>query len=83
MGNNYSLPAWLPEADLYLFDCGDAQQAYRVFGCHEGGATPEGVPIFRFVVWAPNAKSIHVVGDFNDWDQQANPLTLMHDGIWV
>ena len=83
MGNKNSLPAWLPEADLYLFDCGDAQQAYRVFGCHEGGTTPDGVPLYRFVVWAPNAKSIHVVGDFNGWDQTANPLELVHDGIWA
>ena len=73
---------WPPETDLYLFDEGNAQRAYLVFGCHKV-EQPAGQPaLHRFTVWAPHAKSIHVVGDFNDWDQTANPLALVHPGVW-
>jgi len=41
---------------------------------HERGTT--------FRVWAPNADSVHVVGDFNKWDERANPLTHEADGYW-
>ena len=37
----------------------------------------------RFAVWAPHAKSISVVGDFNEWDTRINPMTRGRDGeIW-
>ena len=83
MDNLAALPDWLPETDLYLFDRGEAQRAYLAFGCHRGGQTPDGVPLHHFVVWAPHAKSIHVVGDFNDWDEHANALNMVHPGIWA
>ena len=83
LGENGLLPAWLPEADLYLFDRGEAQRAYLTFGCHPGEPTPEGEPTHHFAVWAPNAKSVHVVGDFNEWDETATPLARVHDTIWV
>ena len=73
----------LPETDLYLFDEGNAHQAYLVFGCHPLGVDAEGNALHRFVVWAPHAKSIHVVGDFNDWDEAADPLIPVHPGIWA
>ncbi|WP_240539886.1 1,4-alpha-glucan branching protein GlgB [Salinarimonas soli] len=54
---------------------------YRVLGAQRrnvGGA--EG---FLFAVWAPNARRVSVVGDFNDWDGRRNPMRLRHDGgIW-
>ena len=46
--------------------------AYRFLGAHpEKREEGKG---FRFRVWAPAAKAVSVVGDFNDWDPQANPL---------
>lgn len=41
---------------------------------HEGGC--------RFVVWAPHADTVHVVGEFNDWDESCHPLEKSDDGWW-
>ncbi len=54
--------------------------AYRFFGSHpEKNEEGKG---FRFRVWAPAAKGVSVVGDFNQWDPHANPLTKSLEGIW-
>ena len=75
----------LPDADLYLFGRGDARQAYRLFGCHklEGAQGPKGEDIYRFVVWAPAAKSVSLVGDFNGWNDTANPMQEVRHGIYA
>lgn len=75
-------PSILPEADVYLFGVGEARRAYLSLGCHEVPAEGD-EPLFRFAVWAPNAKSVHVVGDFNEWDQHSNPMQATESGIWV
>ncbi|MBQ9042950.1 MAG: 1,4-alpha-glucan branching protein GlgB [Eggerthellaceae bacterium] len=83
MDNSANNPTTLPEADLYLFGRGEARRAYLVFGCHEV-ANPNGEePLFRFAVWAPNAKSVHIVGDFNGWNERANAMNQESPGIWV
>ncbi len=51
-------------------------RAYEFLGCHREG----GRRVFR--VWAPNARSVSVVGDFNAWDAGRTPMTRDHDGIW-
>ena len=56
--------------DLYLFQTGKAQKAYLTFGCHYQKETKT----YRFTVWAPNAKSVSVVGDFNFWNPLAHPM---------
>ncbi len=55
--------------------------AYRFLGAHpEKTGKGKG---FRFRVWAPAAKSVSVVGDFNEWNTQANPLECVGaGGIW-
>ena len=74
----------LPDADLYLFGRGDARRAYLVFGCHRLSQTDEtGEPLYRFVVWAPHARSVSVVGDFNEWDSSAHPMTQVRPGIYA
>ena len=75
----------LPDADLYLFGRGKARQAYRLFGCHklEAGEIPANEDLYRFVVWAPHAKSVSVVGDFNAWDETANPMKEVRHGIFA
>jgi 1,4-alpha-glucan branching enzyme len=69
----------LTDHDIYLFREGSHSRLYEKFGCTlaEGG-------IAQFVVWAPNAESVSVIGDFNDWNAGANPLRPRPDGsgIW-
>ncbi len=76
-GNNNSNPNDFP---LYLFYQGKNYEAYKFFGVHSKkkgrGYT------FNFKVWAPNAVSISVVGDFNEWDRTKNPMKLIADGVW-
>ena len=64
------------EFDLDTFFCGRSTDAYTYFGCHKDG---NGL-IFR--VWAPNAQSISVVGDFNGWNDTANPMNRIDGGIF-
>ena len=56
----------LSEFDLYLFHQGTNFHAYEMLGAHF--AEQDGKKGVRFAVWAPHAKSVSVVGDFNDWD---------------
>jgi len=62
----------LTDFDLHLFNEGTLFRAYEKLGAHpiEG----PGEPGFRFAVWAPNAQRVSVVGDFNRWDERANPM---------
>ena len=68
MNKNYS--SKLPETykfPLYLFYQGKNCEAYKFFGVHEVEKDNKKYHCFR--VWAPNAVSISVVGDFNDWNK--------------
>ncbi len=76
------LSKFITDFDLYLFDRGDAQRAYNVFGCHPLPES-EGKDSFIFLVWAPHAKAVSIVGDFNDWDDTANPMENFHKGVWA
>src|SRR6478736_609164 len=63
--------------DHYLFREGTHTRLYEKLGAHlvAGGGT-------RFAVWAPNARSVAVVGDFNGWDPRAHPMQGSDAGIW-
>ena len=67
--------------DLYLMAAGTWYRSYDKMGAHptcENGASG-----YRFAVWAPDVRSVHVVGDFNGWDTLANPLSpLPTGGVW-
>ena len=69
---------YVPNDDIYLFNTGGARMAYLTFGCRY---MPE-CGMHRFVVWAPNAREVSVVGDFNGWDGSASPMTRREDGVW-
>lgn len=73
----------LPSAeDRYLFNEGTHGRLYRVLGAHPG--TVGGEHGVHFGVWAPNADSVSVFGDFNGWDKAAHPLTSSGEaGIWT
>ena len=65
--------------EIYLFNTGEAQRAYNTLGCHY----IEELDMHRFCVWAPNAAAVSVVGDFNGWNAQANPMEQMEGGVWT
>ncbi|MCC6921829.1 MAG: 1,4-alpha-glucan branching protein GlgB [Nitrosomonas sp.] len=77
----YSFSLQMTEHDLYLFNEGKLNQAYRMLGAHRvRNAGVEGV---RFAVWAPNAERVSVVGDFNRWDGRMHPMCVHHSsGVW-
>ncbi len=66
--------------ELKLFHQGENYFAYKFFGSHKAVKRNKTGVIFR--VWAPNAKAVSVVGDFNDWERNANPASSSKDGIW-
>ena len=67
--------------DLYLNGMGKWYKSYEKMGAHP--AVLNGEQGWAFNVWAPEVKSVHIVGDFNDWDATATPLTeTKTGGIW-
>ena len=71
----------LTETDLYLFNEGNHFRLYEKLGAHPGSV--EGMEGTYFAVWAPNARKVSVVGDFNSWDARRHPLRpLGSSGIW-
>ncbi|WP_221227782.1 1,4-alpha-glucan branching protein GlgB [Rhodocyclus tenuis] len=65
--------------DLYLYNEGRNTQAYGMLGAH---VQDSGGVVFR--VWAPNAARVSVVGEFNGWDGNADPLaSLGASGVWA
>src|SRR5215470_13241369 len=73
----------LTDADIYLFREGTYVRAYEKLGAHPVSAA-EGAQGTHFAVWAPNAGSVSVVGDFNGWNPASHPLQPRWDssGIW-
>ena len=70
------------DMDAYLFGKGRHYDIYKKLGSHP--SVENGEEGFFFGVWAPNAQSVSVVGDFNGWDPQANPMQGPNDvGIWT
>ena len=66
---------------LYLFHQGTNYRAYELMGCHPAKRGRGSGYIFR--VWAPHAKSVSVVGDFNNWSRDVNPMKrISDDGLW-
>ena len=69
---------FISEADQYLFAQGTHYDIYKKLGAHP--SEEDGVSGTYFAVWAPNAASVHVIGTFNGWDEEANPLTKLGPG---
>ncbi|HET6182522.1 MAG TPA: 1,4-alpha-glucan branching protein GlgB [Acetobacteraceae bacterium] len=77
----YSFGLLLSDLDLYLFNEGRHFELAFALGARP--MTIDGVAGVRFAVWAPNARAVAVVGDFNSWDTRRNPMRLRHDaGVW-
>ncbi len=76
----YAFPPQLSDFDLHLIGEGKHYDLYEKLGAHP--TQVDGVPGVRFAVWAPNARRVSVVGDFNGWDERMNPMRLRSGGIW-
>src|ERR1700716_3918278 len=62
--------------DQYLFREGTHTRLYEKLGAH---LAPDAT---HFAVWAPDAQSVAVIGDFNDWDPRRHPMQGSDAGIW-
>lgn len=77
----YSFLPTFGEMDQYLFCKGVHYKLYNRMGGRL--TTHHGVAGCRFAVWAPNAKSVSFIGDFNNWDGRANPMRVLgYSGVW-
>jgi 1,4-alpha-glucan branching enzyme len=77
----YAFMPTLGEIDLYLAGEGRHEELYQKLGAHVHET--EGVIGVAFAVWAPSARSVSVVGDFNSWDGRLHPMrSLGSSGIW-
>ena len=63
---------------LYLYHHGKNDRIYDLFGAHK--EVRDGIEGYVFRVWAPHARSVSVVGDFNGWDESVNVMQRMIDG---
>ena len=76
----YRFPPVLSDFDLYLLGEGTDQRLYDKLGAHP--LTIDGVDGVAFVVFAPNARRVSVVGDFNFWDARRHPMRVRGVGYW-
>jgi len=75
--------SYFTEMDSYLFGQATHYEIYNKLGVHPG--EENGEKGFYFDVWAPHAQAVHVFGDFNGWDENANSLYRVDPqemGVW-
>lgn len=70
----------LDAVERYLFNEGSNAYSYRFLGCH---LLPESKDHYRFAVWAPHAKAVSLVGEWNDWNPDECPMEKADDSIWA
>ena len=72
MAEKKKKPYEIGELDQYLFGQGNHYEIYKKLGAHlVQDGKQKGV---YFAVWAPHAQAVSVVGEFNEWDTEANPM---------
>ncbi len=77
----YRFGSLIEDLDIHLWAEGTHTQAWKFMGSHP--KTVGGVEGTHFVVWAPNAHRVSVVGDFNQWDGRRHGMRLLYDiGVW-
>jgi 1,4-alpha-glucan branching enzyme len=72
---------WLSDFDTYLIGEGTHVHTYEKLGAHL--CTMHGQEGVAFAVWAPNARRVSLIGDFNNWDPDAHPMHSSDSGIWT
>lgn len=80
MQDPYRFPPILSDLDLYLLGEGTHRQLYDKLGAHP--RIMDDVAGVAFAVWAPNARSVSIVGDFNGWDRRRHPMRVRGNGYW-
>jgi 1,4-alpha-glucan branching enzyme len=77
----YRFPPTLGDMDLHLFNEGNHLRLYETLGAHL--RTIDGVSGVSFALWAPNAKRVSLLAEFNRWDGRLSPMRVMgSSGIW-
>ncbi len=73
---------YLSNDDLYLLGAGEWYRSYEKLGSHPA-TDASGQDGYHFAVWAPDVRSVAVIGEFNDWDESANRLSCTATGgVW-
>lgn len=62
------------------FHQGTNRRAYEMLGAHP--VTQDGQEMWHFAVWAPNARAVSLIGEFNQWDRKKTPMQKVYDGTW-
>ncbi len=70
----------ITDFDIHLFGEGNHHRIYEKLGAHY--TEVEGVAGVYFAVWAPNARNVSVLGDFNYWDGRKHQMRRLSNGIW-
>lgn len=77
----YAFESYFSDLDLHLFGEGNNLRIYQKLGAQI--RTVDGVSGVNFAVWAPNARNVSIVGDFNGWDARTHAMNkLVPSGIW-
>ena len=71
---------WMGDLDRHLFAEGNHHHIWERMGAHLGER--DGVAGVQFCLWAPNARSVSVLGDFNGWDGRHHPMQSRLGGCW-
>jgi 1,4-alpha-glucan branching enzyme len=81
-GAKHSTERFITEHDVYLFNEGTHYKLHSMLGAHP--TEQNGQPGVHFAVWAPNAQSASVIGDFNGWNKESHPMhPVGGSGIWA
>jgi 1,4-alpha-glucan branching enzyme len=70
----------ITEFDIHLFAEGNHHRIYEKLGAHP--LKLEGVEGVYFALWAPNARNVSILGDFNQWDGREHQMRKLENGIW-
>lgn len=71
----------LSDFDHYLMGEGSHERSYEKMGSHL--VEMDGIKGVHFAVWAPNARQVYLMGDFNSWHGESHPLSSSSSGIWT
>jgi 1,4-alpha-glucan branching enzyme len=80
MNDPYATPSILSDFDLYLLGEGRHRKLYDRLGAH--ARTVNNITGVNFAVWAPNARAVQLIGDFNEWDGRQHGMKGSNSGIW-
>ena len=81
MKDPYAVPSLISDFDRHLFNAGEHWKIYEKLGSHLRDV--DGHVGVNFAVWAPNAQSVQVIGDFNHWDGRSHCMQKqIPSGIW-